>query len=192
MADEPVFGDDERGLLDSIDELEDQLSEVTNYTHQLTEATTKIGELMKLRSDSLDKAGGTVTAQKNTQRIIDLMGRDMSEYAKTLNRLIAPFSTHLNESTSSIKDVSEMCVEISSNFDVDLQSKLKSTVGPFTESIGSALEKIEGMHDSVKKLPPMTRILSRGKNEVSRSLQSLTTVIRENHQKLVEINEMLN
>jgi len=173
--------DDEPGLLDLMEQFEDEFSTITEIMNRIAAATEEIGNKINERTAEIAEfsSGPDSSNRKEAKRLIARAAADMDQYVQRMEAEIPLFSKHLNNGMNTMVQAAAIAVEFQIE-DEDLGQARDNleAIQIFLKSLTEVKEQITTFQNTVASLPRMTTILNRSKRSVVNVLQKLINVIR--------------
>ena len=173
--------DDEPGLLDLMEQFEDEFSTITEIMNRIAAATEEIGNKINERTAEIAEfsSGPDSSNRKEAKRLIARAAADMDQYVQRMEAEIPLFSKHLNNGMNTMVQAAAIAVEFQIE-DEDLGQARDNleAIQIFLKSLTEVEEQITTFQNTVASLPRMTTILNRSKRSVVNVLQKLINVIR--------------
>jgi len=181
---ELVFADqdEEPGLLDLMEQFEDEFTALGVITERIAAATVDIGEKMQERTTETEQfsAGPEAANRKAAKRLIAKAAADMEQYVRRMDAELPLFKEHLNAGMNALIQASQMAVEFTINEgDLNQVEENLGNVKELRETLISVESQITEFRESVANLPKMTTTLNRAKRAVVSVLQRLIDELRE-------------
>ena len=168
--------DDEPGLLDLMEQFEDEFATLTEITERIAAATVDIGERMHERTAETEqfRAGPDATNRKAAKRFIARAAADMDQYVHRMDAELPLFKQHLNTGMNALIQASQMAVELTiKDGDFHQIEENLDHLKKLRETLVTAECQITGFQEAVTNLPKMTTTLNRAKRAVVNILQRL-------------------
>jgi len=173
--------EDEPGLLDLMEQFEDEFAIMTEIIRKIATATDEIGEKIRIRATETKKfaSGSDSTNRREVKRLITRAAADMDQYVQRMDAEIPLFSKHLNTGMNAMVKAAAMAIEFQVKDDDLGQAKENlEAVRKFYDSLTSVEGQITGFQDTVAALPRMTTTLNKSKRSMVNVLQQLINVLR--------------
>jgi hypothetical protein len=171
-----VEQDDEPGLLDLMEQFEDEFATLVEITERIAAATVEIGEKMQARTTETKEftAGSDASNRKAAKRLISKAAADMDQYVHRMEAELPLFSQHLNSGMNALISAAAMGIEFKIEGD-DLEQVKDNLdfVREFRETITTVEGQIGEFQEAVRFLPRMTTTLNRAKRALVSVLQQL-------------------
>lgn len=168
--------EDDAGLLDLMEQFEDEFASLVEIATKITIATEEIGQKMTERAAEMNifQQGPDSANRAAAKRIVNRAANDMEQFVFRMDAEIPLFSRHLTTGMQAMVKAVELVVDF--NFQDDDLEQLNEnllSVKTFRETIESTKTQISGFRDVVAALPRMTTTLNRAKRSVVTVLQRL-------------------
>ncbi|MEC4684472.1 MAG: hypothetical protein VST71_01900 [Nitrospirota bacterium] len=168
--------EDEPGLLDLMEQFEDEFTTITEITERIATATNEIGEKMQTRTAEIEEftSGPDCTNRKVAKRLIARAAADMDQYVQRMEAELPLFSQHLNAGMNALVQAAAMAIEFKVEDDDLGQAKENlDAVREFSDTLTSVEGRITEFQDTIASLPRMTTTLNRSKRSMVNVLQLL-------------------
>jgi hypothetical protein len=173
--------EDEPGLLDLMEQFEDEFATITEITGRIAAATDEIGEKMRTRTaETKEFASGPDSAnRKEAKRLIARAAADMDQYVQRMEAELPLFSKHLNTGMNAMVQAAAMAIEFEVKDDDLGQAKENfEAVREFSNTLTNVEGQITEFQDTIASLPRMTTTLNRSKRSMVNVLQRLINEFR--------------
>jgi hypothetical protein len=173
--------EDEPGLLDLMEQFEDEFATITEITERIAAATNEIGEKMQTRTAETKEftSGPDSTNRKAAKRLIARAAADMDQYVQRMEAELPLFSQHLNTGMNALVQAAAMAIEFRVEDDDLGQAKENlDAVREFSNTLTSVEGQITEFQDTIDSLPRMTTTLNRSKRSMVNVLQRLINEFR--------------
>ena len=168
--------DDEPGLLDLMEQFEDEFTTLQEITERIAAATGDIGEKMRERTAEIEQfsAGPDAANRKAAKRLIAKAAADMDQYVHRMDAELPLFNQHLNAGMNALIQASQMAVEFTmEEEDLEQVKENLENVRELHKTLTTVEGQITGFQEAVANLPKMTTTLNRAKRAVVNVLQRL-------------------
>lgn len=168
--------EDEPGLLDLADQLEDDFLSLTEIAERISEATAELGEKMQSRTSEIEKLTGSSNSpsRKVVRRLTANAASDMDQYVRRMEAELPHFSQLLNSGTDTLSQIAVLFIEFNADHEKATQMEDNLVhIRKFLSSMKSAKESLTGFRDSVVSIPRMTATLNRSKRAMAKVIQQL-------------------
>jgi hypothetical protein len=172
---------DEPGLLDLMEQFEDEFATITEISVRITAATEEMGAKMRMRTAETQEfsAGPDSSNRKEAKRLIARAAADMDQYVQRMEAELPLFSKHLNKGMNAMVQAAAMAIEFKVKDDDFKQAKENlEAVHKFSDSLTGVESQITEFQNTIASLPRMTTILNRSKRAVVNVLQRLINEFR--------------
>lgn len=173
--------DDELGLLDLMEQFEDDFATLQEIMGRITAATVDIGNKMAERTTEIEqfRAGSDPANRKAAKRLIAKAASDMDQYAHRMDAELPIFKQHLNAGMNALIQTAQLAVEFSIMDEGygQIQENLDG-IKTLREILASVEEKITAFKQAVASLPKMTTTLNHAKRNTVNVLQRLIEEIQ--------------
>lgn len=178
------YSDDEPGLLDLMEQFEDEFATLHEISDRIAAATIEIGEKMEARTKETQQfaAGPDSRNRKAAKRLIAKAATDMEQFVHRIEAELPLFSQHLNAGINALIQASQMSLDFTIKGE-DLEQVKENLAGvrALCETLTGVDEQITAFQRVVASLPRMTTQLNRAKRLVVDVLQRLIDEIRGGH-----------
>ncbi len=167
---------DELGLLDLMEQFEDEFAALQEITERIASATVDIGEKMQERTAETEQfmAGPDAANRKAVQRLLAKVAADMDQYVYRMDAELPMFNHHLYAGMNALIQASQMTLEFAIEDEDFKQVKDNiENVREFHETLATVEGQIKCFQEAVENLPKMTITLNRAKRAVVNALQRL-------------------
>jgi hypothetical protein len=173
--------EDEPGLLDLMEQFEDEFATITEITGRIAAATEEIGDKLRTRTaETKEFSSGPDSAnRKEAKRLIARVAADMDQYVQRMEAELPLFSKHLNKGMNALVQAAAMAIEFKVK-DVDLGQAKENleAVRKFSDTLTGVEGQITTFQNTIASFPRMTTILNRSKRLVVNVLQHLINEFR--------------
>ncbi len=173
--------DDEIGLLDLMEQFEDEFSTLEEITERIASATIEIGEKMNARTAETTEfaAGPDAQNRKAAKRLVAKAAADMDQYVHRMESELPLFSQHLNAGLNALTRAAALSIEL--NIEDEGLEQAKDTVSgirEFRDTMSTVEGKIVIFREAIASLPRMTTVLNRSKRAMVNVIQRLIDEFR--------------
>jgi hypothetical protein len=173
--------DDQPGLLDLMEQFEDEFAALGEISERIAAATAEIGQKMQARTTETKEftSGSDATNRKAAKRLISKAAADMDQYVHRMEAELPLFSQHLNSGMTALINAAAMGIEFKIEGD-DLEQVRDNldAVREFRQTLSTVEGQIGEFQEAVRSLPRMTTTLNRAKRAVASVLQQLIDEFR--------------
>lgn len=173
--------EDEPGLLDLMEEFEDEFATITEISRRIAAATEDIGDKIRMRTAETQEfsSGPDSTNRKEAKRLVARAAADMDQYVQRMEAELALFSKHLGKGMNSLVQAAAMAIEFKVKED-DLGQARENleAVRKFSDSLTGVESQITAFQNRIASLPRVTTTLNRSKRAVVNVLQRLINEFR--------------
>jgi len=169
-------GDDDIGLLDLMEQFEDEFASLVEITTKIAHATEEIGLKISERAAETTSfhQGPDASNRIVAKRIVNRAASDMEQFVFRMDAEIPLFSRHLNSGMHAMVKAAEVVVDFNvQGANLDQLHENLAAVKTFRETIETTKSQICAFRDSVGSLPRMTSTLNRAKRSVVLVLQRM-------------------
>ena len=163
--------DDEIGLLDLVEQFEDEFSTLMEIIERMSNATVEIGDKIKVRAAETTNfaAGPDSQNRKAAKRLIANAATDMDQYVHRIESELPLFSKHINAGLNALTQAATLSIEL----DQDLE-QARDTVRVIREprdTMRTTENYLDTFRETVASLPRMTTVLNRSKRAMVNIIQ---------------------
>lgn len=188
---------EEPGLLDLEEEIQDELSELSEVTEQIGEATADVGKMMRERTAELERINQLpnvkTVGRKMLRHSLGKAAADMDKYTARVDGLLPLFTDHLEGGISAFTKAIPILAGFSGGNDGEENRKrqLKDTVKTLRESMTDAADNLEEYKSTVSSLPSITTVMNRSRRATASVIQRLIDAIRSAQLQLAEVENLI-
>lgn len=166
--------EEELGLLDYIDEGEENFKDIEEILLRMTDAIEWIGKRFNERTDEINKqsALNPEMGNKAKRRLINAAADDMHSFNKRLQTEIPLFADTYKKGIDNFSNAIKISLDIQADKREDTDNTIES-IDSFVNSIGEASHVCEDFRDSMEKFPRMTKEFNSAKRLSSKILTDL-------------------
>ncbi len=182
--------EDEPGLIDLMDQFEDEFSSLSEVVTRIAEETVSIGNKMKERAqETVDfSRGPNSDSRKAAKRLVSKAALDMDHFVSRMETELPLFSQHLRSGMKCLTLASPIILEIGTTTNDLKQAKSNlEALRDMRDTLGTVEVQIQGFQDSVKSLPRMTSDLNKSKRAMIAVLQKLIDEFQAYQSMSIEI-----
>ena len=173
--------EDELGILDLVEQAEDEFSTLTEITERIASATDDIGNKVKNRSAEMTefRAGPDSKNRKAVKRLFERVATDMDQYVHRIETELPLFSRYLNSGMNALTEATVLSIEFSTDENKIEQIKNDAKIiREFRETMGTVESQLSEFRETVSSLPRMTTVLNRSKRAMTNVIQRLIDELR--------------
>jgi hypothetical protein len=168
--------EDELGLLDLMENCEDEFATLEEIMERIAAAAVEIGEKLQTRTEEITQfnSGPDSSKRKVAKRLIARAAADMDQFVYRMEAELPLFQQHLNTGMNALIQVASMVIEFKREGE-DLQ-QIKDNllaVRSLRETITLVESQTVEFQQAIAILPRMTSTMNRAKNSVVKVLQQL-------------------
>lgn len=165
--------DDDRGLLDFVDELTEGSARFIELAGGISSATETVGnEISDLATRMNAVDAETPSGQAQGRRLLLRSAGVLDAYAEQLEARLSDYETAVDRVTSTGLSYFTLLAENPAQFHDDLRASLDVSTS-LRDSVAEANEGMGGFRDSVASLPPMIKQVNRARNRTVRALDAV-------------------
>ncbi len=172
--------DEEPGLIDLMEQFEDEFATVVEICERIAAATVEMGEKMQVRTREVQAMSGSEsTNRKVAKRLIARAAADMDQFVHRMEAELPLFSQHLSTGMNALIHGAAIAVELT--IDAEAQEQIKDSlegIRTFHETLTVVEGQIRGFQQAVASVPRMTTVLNRSKRAMVNVLQRLIDEFR--------------
>ena len=185
---EADVGDEEPGLLELNEDIEDKFQEASEVLVRIAKATDSIGIKMEKDTKRVQTATATGSLTRTgAKQMMSKVAKDMNDYAAKLNQEVPVLLTLLQSGLGSVSEVISMWPEFIHDQASRKQAEESVTAIQKLQEVMSKVEgQIQGFLASVMGLPRVTTELNKAKRSVSTEPQGLIALVRSQQQVLAQ------
>jgi hypothetical protein len=170
--------EDELGILDHVERIEDRLQRASVCLQRITEAMTDSGAALNRRTveiTDLNQRGGLNLNQ--LKRVARSVGDDLDLFVKRVEVEIPPFADNYAEA---LKHIATTVTFSSQDLGVrlDRSAELRASLQTSLAGLELYLQKIIGVQTTVESLPRMTVAFNRAKRRTTETIKQLESAAR--------------
>ena len=172
---------DELGILDLVEQAEDEFSTLTEITKRIASATDDIGKKVKNRSAEMTEftAGPDSKNRNAAKRLFERVATDMDQYVHRIETELPLFSRYLNSGMNALTQAAVLSIEFSTDENKIEQIKNNAKfIREFRETMSTVESQLSGFRETVSSLPRMTTVLNRSKRAMASVIQRLIDELR--------------
>lgn len=173
--------EDESGILDLMEQFEDEFEALSGITERITTATQEVGDKMNARTNEINEFTSSPDSsnRKAAKRQIGKAATDMNQFVDRIETELPLFTKHLNAGMSALTQTAGMAIDLKDNDDNLEQVKENvNMVNRLCESMNYVEVQITAFKDSTAAIPRMTTTLNRSKRSMVNVLQKLIDILR--------------
>ena len=174
-------GDDEIGLLDLMEQFEDEFSTLGEITQRIASATTEIGEKMNARTAETTEfsAGPDAQNRKAVKRLVAKAAADMDQYVHRMESELPLFNRHLNAGLNAPTRVPALSIEFNiEKKDLEQVRDNVRSIREFRDTMRTTENQLDFFRETVATMPRMTTVLNRSKRAMVNVIQRLIDELR--------------
>jgi hypothetical protein len=173
--------EDELGLLDLMEQFEDEFETIQEIAERIASATVEMGEKLATRTAETEKfnSGPDRANRKTAKRLIAKAAGDMDQYVHRMKAELPLFSQHLSSGMNALVQATGISVELSMlREDHEQIMENLEAIRNFHLIMNSVESQISEFQMAVASLPRMTAVINRSKRAVVNVLQLLIDEFR--------------
>ena len=158
--------DDEIGLLDLMEQLEDEFATLVEVNSRISSATAEIGNKIKDRTAEITQfaEGPDVQNRKAAKRLIANAAADMDQYVHRIELELPLFSKHLNVGLNALTQAAALSIELNvQKEDLEKAKDIVSVIHGLRVTMETTENQLDLFRESVASVPRMTTVLNRSK-----------------------------
>jgi len=168
--------EDEPGLLDLMEQFEDEFETLAEISERIAAATAEVGEKMQTRTTEISQftSGPDSKNRKVAKRLIAKAAADMDQYVQQMESELPLFSQRLNAGMNALIQATALAVELKTKGeDLEQAKENLEAVREFYDTLTTVEKQITDFQNAVASLPRMTTTLNRSKRAMVNILQQL-------------------
>ena len=172
----PDEEDDDMGLLDVVDHLEDEFATLKDICERIAYAIEEIGAKLEAGNTEVERinAGPEAGKRKAARRAINRTANDMDQYVHKLESEIPLFSQHLNGAMNAVTQVAALSIDFNTDDDhVEQIEENVRSIAEFRETMSTVEGQLAEFREAVSSLPRVATDLNRAKRGMVRVIQQL-------------------
>jgi len=179
---------EELGVLDYQEMVEDYLAESTQSLVRISEATNWIGDQLNKKTTEIQSLGlnGNIAGRNEIKGILKRTSKVMDNYASRIDPEISIFYDNFEKA---IDCYSNLINIYKSDLDINNLEDTKTSLGNLITAINESSGNMEDFLESVKALPRLSKDLNNAKANVSQKLEKLVTNMNISHTIAVELHK---
>lgn len=177
--------DDEAGLFDLMEKVEDEFEILGEVCNRIAVATDDIGKRMEERTveTNVFAAGPDSGNKKAAKRLVSKAASDIDQYTTRMESELPFFSQHFNSGMSALSKAATLAIDFGDEEGRRDRAKENLTgVTSLRETLATVEKQIVDFQSSVKSLPRMTSELNRSKRAAVDVLQKLINELQTGQQ----------
>ena len=189
--------EEELGLLDLEDEVEDEFSGLREVTERMADATTEIGELLKQRTAEIQSineqaAESKTVGRKALRRVIAKAAADMGKYVARIDTELPLFSSHLEAGVSAFTKAIPILAGFSQADSEENRKRIRDAVKELRDILLGTEDGISEFKSAVSSTPSMTTAMNRAKRATAKVIQRQIDAMRSAQLQLAEVEDLLD
>jgi hypothetical protein len=184
----PPAEEDDLGLLDLLDLLEESSSQLTEIAQRINDETLDLANRIEERSQEIAASSAQAQGQLSrpeAKRLIEKAAFDMNRYVAHLKTELPLFREMTGKSADAAARAALMTVAIGSKDRKQVQDARNGLAG-LAKALGFAHESITTFRTTVGGLPRLTAALNRAKREVVAVLDEVLITIADGRRVILE------
>ena len=172
--------DDEIGLLDLMEQFEDEFLTLKEITDSIANITVEIGEKIMMRSDEITEfaAGPDSQNRKAAKRLFANVAAEMDQYVHRVESELPLFSKHLNASLNTFTETVALSIEFNKEEDLEKARILVDVISDFLGTMGTAQDQLDYLRETVASIPRLATVLNRSKRAMINVIQRQIAELR--------------
>lgn len=164
--------DDERGLIELIDEFEGEMSGFDSSMTRMTSFTAQLNSTLTKRTAEVhDLQAAGITDRRAIKRVLDSAGDDLLSFANSLDAESDVMTTAFERAMDAIAMALAMPeLQVESNGDL---SSLRNSIAEAKTAAANAIGQLRQMKEQVDQLPQMTSRLVRARRVLRSALEKV-------------------
>lgn len=195
QTDVAVEDDDELGLIDYLDTMDEKFGALNDIAERIANETTALGERMQRRTDDIEAAVSNAPEQqlnrKETRTLINKAASDLNVYVARMKTEIPLFEKHLRQGMEAAGHAVLMSLDFATKDDTRA-NETKMAMRDFEDALCGAYDAIESMRASIQAWPRMTTVLNRARRETVKVLDEILSSLGFGRTAITEIVRTLD
>uniref|UniRef100_UPI004049E324 DUF4062 domain-containing protein n=1 Tax=Gelidibacter sp. TaxID=2018083 RepID=UPI004049E324 len=180
------------GLIDYQEMIEDNIRESTESLTRISDATTWIGEQLNKKTTEMNSMtlNGNQPGRKTLKEFFIRTAKIMDNFAKRIEPEIPIFYEHFEKGIDALSNV----INISRNdlkMDQEEIDETHESLSSLINGITSSIESMQGFLQAVKDLPRMSKELNQAKANVANKLEDLLDNLIISHSIAIELEKSI-
>ena len=166
--------DEEIGLLDLIEQFEDEFLTLKEITKRIASTTGEIGDKINARTAEITEfsTGPDAQNRRAANRLIAKAAADMDQYVHRIDSELPLFSQHLNAGLNAMTQAAELSLEFNiANEDLEQAKETVSGVHVLMDTMRTTENRLDIFRQAVASLPRMTTTLNRSRRAMVNVIQ---------------------
>ena len=180
--------DDELGLLDFLDLVDEHFGALRESTRRIAAETTSIGEKMRSRTSEMEAAsirGQGQVSRREARSLFEKTASDMMQYVARVRVEIPLFRDTLQKGAEAAAQATLIGATLDLT-DRGPASDAREKLLEFRDALNAAYNGIESFRNSVQGLPRMTSVLNNAKRDTAMVLQDQLDSMAEGRRIVTE------
>ena len=173
--------EEEIGLLDLIEQLEDEFATLVEINSRISSATAEVGNKIEDRTAEITQFAEGPDAQnrKAVKRIITKAAIDMDQYVYRIESELPLFSKHLNVGLNTLTQAAALSIELNvKKEDLEKTRDVVDVIHRLRSTMGTTEDKLDHFRETVASLPRLTTALNRSKRAMVNVIQRQINELR--------------
>jgi hypothetical protein len=180
--------EDDLGLLDYLDLLEEHFSELNLITGRISSETRSLGLSMEQRTADINAATAQTHGQlsrREARLLMEKAASDMAQYVARMSAEVPLFRETLRKGA----DAAGRAALLSAGMDSGDRQQIRDTrvaLVTFRDALSNSYDSTSRFRASVQGLPRMTAVLNKAKRETAAVLNEVLEILAEGNRMLTE------
>ena len=188
--------EEELGLLDLEDEVEDEFFGLREVTERIAYATVEVGEMLKQRTAEIQNINEQATESKSVgrkalRRVIANAAADMGKYVTRMEAELPLFTNHLEAGVSAFTKAIPILVRFSQADSEDNRKRIRDAVTELREIMLGSENSLDLLKSAVSSTPSMTTVMNRARRATAKVIQRQMDAMRSAQLQLAEVESLL-
>ena len=170
-GDSIVLEEDELGYFDYIEIYKSRMKDMSSTLAVISDATTRVGELMKKRTEETNAMLEAGRDEKQSRKIIKMASSDITNFSQTLAQQLPLYSDARKAAFGALSNTLALYEDFDTDKD-DLQ-ELSDMLSNMLSSTGESKTGLNQFRESITGLPRLTVELNRAKRKAAKELDNM-------------------
>jgi hypothetical protein len=190
----PSPAEDELGLLDFLELVEEYFGTLTEINERIARETSSLAQKMQERTHEMNVATAQAQGKLNPREarvLIDKAAGDMMQYVARMNAEIPLFRELLRKGADAAGRAALLSAGMASE-DRRQVREIRVALAAFRDALGTAYDSTDSFRATVQGLPRMTAVLNKAKRETAAVLQDVLESLAEGRRVTAETVKALD
>ncbi len=185
-----VKSENELGLLDYVDQMEESINLSLTALNQITDATNWVSERIKSKTNEIEALtlGGSMPGRKTIRSYLIRVSKNLNTYANRIDPEITLFYDNFEKAMTALSNnikISKIDLIVEEEDFKQLECSLDDLIG----NISLAITEMVGFENSINELPKLSKELNSARNNVSNKLKKLISNLRISYAMALEVKK---